>query len=119
MESNKKKKPSATQVVKEIKRRTRRVFSADAKIQIVIEGLRGEESIASICRKHSIHPNSYFKWSKEFLEAGKRRLNGDSTREATRDEVADLKKQNDDIKRELANLYMENKDLKKSLNGYE
>ena len=119
MESNKKKKPSATEVVKEIKRRTRRVFSADVKIQIVLEGLRGEESIAAICRKHNIHPNSYFKWSKGFLEAGKRRLNGDFTREATRDEVADLKKQNDEIKRELADLYMENKGLKKSLNGYE
>jgi len=62
MESNKKKKPTVTEVVKEIKRRTRRVFSADAKIQIVLEGLRGEESIAAICRKHGIHPNSYFKW---------------------------------------------------------
>ncbi len=117
MESNKKKKPSATQVVKEIKRRTRRVFSAEEKIKIVLEGLRGEESIAAICRKYDIHQNSYFKWSKDFLEAGKRRLNGDIIREATRDEVVDLKKQNEDLKRAVAELYMNNENLKKSLNG--
>lgn len=119
MESNKKKKPSATQVVKEIKRRTRRVFSAEEKIKIVLEGLRGEESIAAICRKYDIHQNSYFKWSKDFLEAGKRRLNGDIIREATRDEVVDLKKQNEDLKRAVAELYMNNENLKKSLNGGE
>jgi transposase len=115
---NNKKKPTATEVVKELKRRTRRVFTAEEKIKIVLEGLRGEESIAAICRKYDIHANSYFKWSKEFMEAGKRRLAGDTTREATRDEVTDLKKENDEIKRELADLYMENKGLKKSLNGY-
>ena len=119
MESNKKKKPSATQVVKEIKRRTRRVFSAEEKIKIVLEGLRGEESIAAICRKYDIHQNSYFKWSKDFLEAGKRRLNGDIIREATRDEVVDLKKQNEDLKRAVAELYMDKENLKKSLNGGE
>ena len=117
MESNKKKKPSATQVVKEIKRRTRRVFSAEEKIKIVLEGLRGEESIAAICRKYDIHQNSYFKWSKDFLEAGGRRLNGDIIREATRDEVVELKKQNEDLKRAVAELYMNNENLKKSLNG--
>jgi len=119
MESNKKKKPSATQVVKEIKRRTRRVFSAEEKIKIVLEGLRGEESIAAICRKYDIHQNSYFKWSKDFLEAGKRRLNGDIIREATRDEVVELKKQNEDLKRAVAELYMKTENLKKSLNGGE
>ena len=113
-----KKKPSATAVVKEIKRRTKRIFTAEEKIKIVVEGLRGEESIAAICRKYDIHPNSYFTWSKEFMEAGKRRLNGDVIREATRDEVAELKAQNDELKRELANLYLETKALKKSLNGY-
>jgi transposase len=114
-----KRKPTATQVVKEIKRRTRRLYSAEEKIKIVLEGLRGEESIAALCRKYDIHQNTYFKWSKDFMEAGKRRLSGDTTREATRDEVAELKRQNDEIKRELADLYMENKGLKKSLNGYE
>ena len=115
----KSKKPSATQVVKEIRRRTRRTFSSEDKIQIVLEGLRGEDSIAAICRKHGIHNNLYFKWSKEFIEAGKRRLNGDVVREATRDEVAEIKRENDLLKRELANLYMENKAIKKSLTGYE
>jgi transposase len=119
MAYQKKKKPSATEVVKEIKRRTRRVFSAEEKIKIVIEGLRGEDSIAAICRKYDIHQNTYFKWSKDFMEAGKRRLSGDTTREATRDEVKDMKKENDVIKRELANLYLENQDLKKRLDGHE
>jgi transposase len=120
MEENyNKKKPTATEVVKEIKRRTKRIFSPEEKIRIVLEGLRGEESIAAICRKYDIHQNSYFTWSKEFMEAGKRRLSGDITREATRDEVSDLKIQNDELKKELANLYLENKRIKKSLNGYE
>jgi transposase len=118
MESEKK-KLTATEVVKEIKRRTKRVFSAEEKIRIVLEGLRGEESIAAICRKYDIHPNSYFTWSKEFMEAGKRRLSGDTTREATRDEVSELKAENDELKRELANLYLKNQGLKKSLNGQE
>jgi transposase len=95
------------------------VFSAEEKIKIVLEGLRGEDSIAAICRKYDIHQNSYFKWSKDFMEAGKRRLSGDVTREANREEVTELKQQNDEVKRELANLYLENKRLKKSLNGYE
>ena len=119
MESNKKKKPSATAVVKQIRRRTRRVFSAEEKIKIVLEGLRGEESIAAICRKYDIHQNSYFKWSKDFLEAGKRRLSGDIIREATRDEVVDLKKKNEDLKHAVAELYLEKENLKKSLNGGE
>jgi len=119
MARGRKKKPTATEVVKEIKRRTRRVFSSEEKIKIVLEGLRGEDSIAAICRKYDIHQNSYFKWSKDFMEAGKRRLSGDILREANRDEVIELKQQNDEVKRELANLYLENKGLKKSLNGYE
>ncbi len=119
MAPGKKKKRTATEVVKEIRRRTRRVFSAEEKIKIVLEGLRGEDSIAAICRKYDIHSNSYFKWSKDFMEAGKRRLSGDVIREANRDEVVELKQQNDEVKKELANLYLENKSLKKSLNGYE
>jgi transposase len=118
MESEKK-KPTATEVVKEIKRRTKRIFSAEEKIRIVLEGLRGEDSIAAICRKYDIHQNSYFTWSKEFMEAGKRRLSGDTKREATRDEVSELRAQNEDLKKVLAELYLENKKIKKSLNGYE
>ena len=113
MNRRNKRKPTATQVVKEIKRRTRRLYSAEEKVKIVLEGLLVEESIAALCRKYDIHQNTYFKWTKDFMEAGKRRLSGDTTREATRDEVAELKRQNDEIKRELADLYMENKGLKK------
>jgi transposase len=116
---NEKKKPTATQVVKEIQRRTRRTFSAEEKIKIVLEGMRGEDTITAICRKHGIHANNYFKWSKEFIEAGKRRLSGDTLREATRDEVTELRKQNDLLKRELGEMYLDNKELKKTLNGLE
>ena len=115
----KSKKQSADQVVKEIKRRTRRTFTAEEKIKIVLEAMRGEDTIAAICRKHAIHANNYFKWSKEFIEAGKRRLSGDTLREATRDEVTDLRKMNDLLKRELGELYVENKELKKTLTGLE
>ena len=87
MEEKKKKKPSATEVVKEIKCRTKRIYSAEEKIRIVLEGFRDEVSIAAICRKYDIHANMYYTRSKEFMEAGKRRLSGDITREDTRDEV--------------------------------
>ena len=113
------KQQSATQIVKEIKRRTGRKFTAEEKIKIVLEAMRGEETIAAICRKYDIHANTYFKWSKEFIEAGKRRLSGDTLREATRDEVAELRKMNDMLKRELGELYVENKELKKTLTGFE
>ena len=114
-----KKRQSTTQIVKEIKRRTRRKFTAEEKIKIVLEALRGEETIAAICRKYDIHANTYFKWSKEFIEAGKRRLSGDTLREATRDEVSELRRMNDILKRELGELYIENRELKKTLNGLE
>ena len=112
-------KPSATQLVNEIKRRTRRTFSSEEKIKVVLEGLRGEDSIAAICRKYGIYEATYFKWSKDFIEAGKRRLSGDTVREANSTEVQDLKHQNDSLKRELAELYLENKVIKKSLSGLE
>lgn len=114
-----KKKASATQLVNEIKRRTRRTFTSEEKITIVLEAMRGEDTIASICRKYGIHANNYFKWSKDFIEAGKRRLSGDVLREATREDVTDLRKMNDVLKRELGELYVENKELKKTLNGLE
>ena len=119
MDIQNQKKPSATAIVKEIRRRTKRVFSAEEKIKIVLECLRGEDSIAAICRKHGVHQNSYYTWSKDFLEAGKRRLSGDTTREANRDEVGHMRDENDMLKQELANLYLENTVLKKSTNGYE
>lgn len=116
---DKNKKPNATQVVKEIRRRTRRTFTAEEKIKIVLEVMRGEETVLAVCRKYDIHQNNYFKWSKEFIEAGKRRLSGDTMREATRDEVVELRKTNDILKREVGELYVENKELKKTLTGLE
>ena len=80
---------STEKVVREIRRHTRRRFSAEEKIRIVLEGLRGEESIAALCRREGLAPNLYYRWSKEFLEAGKKRLLGDTTREATSTEVQD------------------------------
>jgi transposase len=112
-------KPSATELVKEIKRRTKRKYSPEEKIRIVLEGLRGEDTIAAICRKYVIHQNLYFKWSKDFIEAGKRRLSGDTLREANRDEVTDLKIKVERLRREVGDLYVENKDLKKTLNGFD
>ena len=103
--------------VKEIRRKTRRKYSSEEKIRIILEGLRGEVSIAEICRKEGIHPNHYYRWSKDFLEAGKKRLLGDTTREANSDEVEQLKKENDQLKELVANLSLKNQVLKKSLKG--
>jgi transposase len=106
-------------VVREIKRRTRKRYSAEEKIRIVLEGLKGEVSIAEICRKEGINPNVYYKWSKEFLEAGKKRLLGDTVREATSNEVVDLKKENEQLKALVAELSLKNRVLKKSLSSLE
>lgn len=114
-----KKKSSATSLIRDVKRRTRRKFSAEEKIRIVIEGLRGEESIAEICRRESIHPNQYYKWSKDFMEAAKKRMMGDTQREATSDEVKELRAENDELKKLVAELSLKNKVLKKSLKGLE
>lgn len=112
--SNKKK---ATNLIKEIKRKTHRTYSAEEKIRIVLEGLRGEDSIANISRKYGINDSVYYKWSKDFLEAGKKRLSGDTERNANVSEVQDLKKENDNLKKALADLYLHNDLLKKSLTG--
>ena len=85
-------------VVREIKRRTRKKYSSEEKIRIVLDGLRGEMSIAELCRKEGIQPNVYYKWSKEFLEAGKKRLQRDTVREVASNEVVDLKKENEQLK---------------------
>lgn len=110
-------KQRASSYVKEIKRRTRRTFSTEEKIKIVLEGIRGEDSIAAICRKYAIHENLYYKWNKDFLEAGKKRLGGDTVREASSSEVAEMKKENALLKEAVADLTLENRVLKKSLNG--
>jgi transposase len=114
---NQKVKPEL--IVREIKRRTRKKYSSEEKIRIVLEGLRGEASISEICRKEGINPNVYYKWSKDFLEAGKKRLDGDTEREATSTEVIDLKKENDQLKALVAELSLKNRVLKKSLSGVE
>ena len=103
--------------VKDIRRKTRRKFSSEEKIRIVLDGLRGEYSIAELCRREGINNNLYYRWSKDFLEAGKRRLSGDTVREASTDEVVDLKKENTDLKQAVAELYLRNDWLKKSLTG--
>ncbi len=103
--------------VKDIRRKTRRKFSTEEKIRIVLDSLRGECSVAELCRKEAINPNLYYRWSKDFLEAGKRRLAGDTVREANTDEVSGLKQENKDLKQAVAELYLLNDWLKKSLTG--
>ena len=115
--SNSAAKPSAEAVVRDIKRRTRRHFSAEDKIRIVLEGLRGDDSIAELCRKEGIAQNLYYTWSKEFMEAGKRRLAGDTARAATSTEVQDLRREARDLKEFVADLTLENRLLKKSISG--
>jgi transposase len=107
-------KVSAETVVRDIRRQTRKKYSAEEKIRIVLEGLRGEESIAELCRREGINPNMYYKWSKEFLEAGKARLTGDTKREATSSEVTGLRQENEQLKQVVAELLLKNRVLKKS-----
>lgn len=113
------KKQSAHSVISAIKRRTRRTFSAEEKIQIVLECLRGEESVAAVCRRYGVAENNYYNWSKEFMEAGKKRLSGDTQREATSGEVSSIKRENSQLKELVADLLMQNTVLKKNLNGTE
>ena len=93
---------SPEKVVQEIRRKTRRRFSAEEKIRIVLEGLRGDESIATLCRKEGLAPNLYYRWSREFLETGKKRLVGDTSREAASSEVTVLRKENARLKHLVA-----------------
>jgi transposase len=115
----KKSKSSPQAVVRDIRRQTRRKFSSEEKIRIVLEGLRGEDSIAELCRREGIHPNHYYRWSKAFLEAGKKRLNGDTQREANSENVSDLRGENQQLKEVVADLLLKNRLLKKSLTGWE
>ena len=104
---------NSEKLVKDIRRRTRKKYSSEEKIRIVLEGMRGEESIAELCRREGLNQNVYYRWSKEFLEAGKQRLAGDIKREATSTEVTDLKKENDQLKRLVADIMLKNDVLKK------
>ncbi|MFM7585775.1 MAG: transposase [Bacteroidota bacterium] len=102
-----------------IRRRTKRKFSSEEKIRIVISGLRGDESINTIFRKEGIAPALYYRWIKDFIEAGKRRLNGDTLREANTDEVNQIRNENTELKNLVAELMLKNRTLKKSMNGLE
>ena len=107
----------ADRVVKDIKRQSRRRFSAEEKIRIVLAGLRGDESIAELCRQEGIAQSQYYSWSKEFMEAGKKRLTGDTMREANTDEVKGLRKETRDLKEVVAEQALELRLLKKSMTG--
>ena len=113
------KKKSAEATVRNIRRKTRRKYSAEEKIRIVLDGLRGETTIAELCRREGINQNLYYKWSKEFLEAGKQRLAGNTNRQATSDEVKELRREMEQLKLLVAELSLKNRVLKKSLFGLE
>ena len=111
------KKQTAENTVKNIRRRARRKYNAEEKIRIVIEGLRGDLSVAELCRREGITQSLYYKWSKEFLEAGKARLSGNSKRQADSNEVAELRKESGQLKLLVAELSLKNRLLKKTLFG--
>jgi len=113
----KQKKQTSEAAVREIRRRTRRKFSPEEKIRIVLEGLRGEQSVAKPCRREGIAANLYYRLSKDFLEAGKKQLAGDTVREATSDEVEELRNENRELKEVVAEITLKNRVLKKSLVG--
>ena len=110
---------SPESVVRDIRRNTRRKYTSEEKIRIVLEGLKGEVSIVELCRREGIVSNLYYRWSKDFLEAGKKRLAGDTVREATSSEVTDLRSENDQLKQLVAELSLSNRFLKKSQIGTE
>ena len=110
-------KDTAEQAVRDIRRKTRKHYSAEEKIRIVLEGLRGEESIAALCRREGIAESLYYSWSKEFLEAGKQRLAGDTARQATSPEIKELRSESAALKEVVADLTLENRLLKKSMIG--
>jgi transposase len=122
------KKQSSEAAVRDIRRKTRRRFSAEEKIRIVLDGLRkirivldglrGEISVAELCRREGIAANLYYRWSKDFLEAGKKQLSGDTVREATSTEVKDLRAENSELKEVVAEMTLKNRVLKKSLRGH-
>lgn len=104
-------------LIRDIKRKTRRKYSSEEKIRIVVEGMRGEMSIAELCRKEGIAQNLYYRWSKDFMESGRKRLDGDTLREANTTEVQSLRKENAQLKEAVAELLLKNRMLKKSMNG--
>jgi len=105
---------TARQLIRRAKQASRRRFPAGEKIRIVMEGIRAEVSVADLCRREGIHPTIYYKWLMDFMEAGKGRLRGDAKREATSNEVKDLRQENERLKLLVADLSLENLTLKKS-----
>lgn len=108
-------KGSARQLIRQVRQSTRRRYTAEEKIRIVMEGIRNDEPVSTICRREGINANVYYKWLKDFMEAGKSRLKGEETRDATRGEVNDLKRENERLKQLVAELSLDNLVLKKSL----
>ena len=111
------KEGSAEATIRNIRRKTRRKYSAEEKIRIVVEGLRGEETIAELCRREGIAESLYYSWSKEFMEAGKARLSGNTKRQASSSEVDGLRQENEQLKQAVAELLLQNRVLKKSVLG--
>jgi transposase len=108
-------KEPVTKLIRTTRQATRRRYSSDEKIRIVMEGIRGDEPVSALCRREGISANIYYKWLKDFMEAGKSRLKGDETRDATRGEVQELKRENERLKQLVAELSVDNMVLKKSL----
>ena len=117
--ARKTKKTTAASTVRNIRRNSRKRYSGEEKIRIVLEGLRGEETVAELCRREGISESVYYRWSKEFLEAGKQRLVGNTKRQATSDEVVGLRRENEQLKQLVAELALKNRVLKKSVLGSE
>lgn len=110
---------SPESIVRDIRHKIRRKFSSEEKIRIALEGLKGEVSISELCRREGLVSNLYYRWSKDFLEAGKKRLSGDTIREANSSEVDGLRSENDQLKQLVAELSLDNRLLKKSMTGLE
>ena len=106
---------SAAQLIKTVKQRTRKKYSAEDKIRVVLAGLRGEQTVAALCRQENLHPNIYYTWLKEFMEAGKARLLGEETRGASRADVSKIQQENEALRQAVADLTVEVRALKKSL----
>lgn len=109
------KKESATQLIRTVRRQTRTKYSAEDKIRIILEGLRGDHPVAELCRREGVSANVYYTWMKEFMEAGKARLKGEAARGATQGEVVELRRQNEALRQAVADLTVEVRALKKSL----
>lgn len=119
MNKNKRSKPTVENTIRYVRRNSRRIYSGEEKIHIVLEGLRGEETIAELCRQEGISQSVYYRWSKESLEAVKQRLVGNTKREASSEDVQGLRQENDQLKQLVTELALKNRILKKSVMGTE